>query len=85
MLVDIGTDGLRTELPANGDPLANDVKAGKTGGIAAEQLKANDDRFGLPRFPLSEESPANPGFNELDRLGPDGKTWLSTGGNPREP
>lgn len=87
MLVDvsIGTDGVRTGLPTNGDPLANDVKAGKTGGIAAEEPNPNEDKFGLPRFPLIVESPANPGFMELERLGPDGNTWPSTAGSPREP
>lgn len=73
--VNIGTLGLRAGLPANGDPLDNDVKGENTGGIPGEEPNPKEARVGLPMLPLREESPDKAGFMELARFpGPGGKT-----------
>lgn len=71
--VNMGTVGVRAGLPANGDPLDNEVKGGKTGGIPGEEPNPIEDRVGPPRLPLIEESPDKAGFMELARFpGPGG-------------
>lgn len=73
--VNIGTVGVRPGLPANGDPLDNEVKGGNTGGIPVEEPNPKDDRVGLPMLPLIEASPDKAGFMELTRFpGPGGNT-----------
>lgn len=73
--VNIGTVGVRAGLPANGEPLDNEVKGGNTGGIPGEEHNPIEDRVGLPILPLREESPDNVGFIELARFpGPGGNT-----------